>query len=310
MTNNRSVAGAPKAVSPPVPPLVGLLIGICAISTASTFIRLAQTSITSLALAAWRLTLASLVLAPFALASCRAEWRRLTRREWALLTLSGTVLAIHFYTWITSLALTSVAASIVLVSTNPFFVGLFSHFVLRERLQRHTAVGMIIAVVGSAIIGLGDWGEGQHQLTGELLALAGAATVAVYLIIGRRLRERLSLLGYIFPVYGTAAVVLMLVALLVGVPLTGYPATGWLWLVLIALIPQILGHSSFNWALGHLPATYVSMAALAEPIGSTLLAWGILQEPPTWITVAGGTLILAGLGVATFRRRLAAETAP
>ncbi|MBN1249478.1 MAG: DMT family transporter [Anaerolineae bacterium] len=293
------VATAPGSVT--VPPLVGLAIGVCAISTASTFIRLAQSSVTSLALAAWRLTLASLFLAPFALTACRAEWRRLRARGWWLLVASGTVLAIHFYAWIQSLAMTSVAASIVLVSTNPFFVGLISRFVLRQRLRPRTVTGMVIAVVGSTIIGLGDWGEGGHRVAGDLLALVGAASVAVYLIIGQRLRAQLSLLGYIFPVYGTAAIVLMVAALLVGVPMTGYPGAAWLWLGLIALIPQIIGHSSFNWALGHLPATYVSLAALAEPIGSTVLAWIVLSEPPNVATIAGGVLILIGLGVATQR---------
>jgi drug/metabolite transporter (DMT)-like permease len=282
---------------------VGLAIGVCAISTASTFIRLAQTSVTSLALAAWRLTLASLILAPLALARCREEWRRLDIKAWGLLIASGTVLAIHFYAWIQSLAMTSVAASIVLVSTNPFFVGLISRFGLRQRLRRRTVIGMIIAVLGSAVIGLGDWGEGMHQLTGDVLALVGAGAVAVYLIIGQRLRGSLSLLGYIFPVYGTAAIVLMAAALLVGVPMTGYPAQAWLWLGLIALIPQIIGHSSFNWALGHLPATYVSLAALAEPVGSTALAWIALREPPNAVTLLGGLLILIGLGNATIQRR-------
>ncbi len=292
-----------SAAPPSAPPIVGLAVGVCAISTASTLIRLAQTSVTSMALAAWRLTLASLILAPFALTRCRAEWHKLTTRKWCLLAISGTALAIHFYTWITSLAMTSVAASIVLVSTSPFFVGLISHLVLREKLRRPTLIGMVIAVAGSAIIGLGDLGEGTHQVIGDLLALTGAGTVAIYLLIGRRLREELSLLGYIFPVYGTAAVVLMVVALLTGVPMTGYPAKSWLWLVLIALVPQIIGHSSFNWALGHLPATYVSLASLAEPVGSTILAWIVLAEAPTWATVAGGILILVGLTIATKRNR-------
>lgn len=292
-----------RLATTPVPPIAGLLVGVGAISTASTFIRLAQASISSLALAAWRLTLASLILAPFAVWTCRDEWRKLDAKGWWLLAASGTVLAVHFYTWIQSLAMTSVAASIVLVSTNPFFVAVITRFILREQLRRQTIIGMVIAVVGSAIIGLGDWGEGAHQIAGDLLALVGAASVAVYLVIGQHLRERLSLLGYVVPVYGTAALVLMAAALVVGVPMTGYPPSAWLWLALIALVPQIIGHSSFNWALGHLPATYVSLAALAEPIGSTILAWIVLSEPPKTITLVGGVLVLFGLSVATRRDR-------
>ena len=293
--------------TPPTPkpgtvsPVLVLSIGILAASTASTLIRMAQGTIDSLAVAAWRLTLASLLLAPFALKACREEWRRLDARSWQLLAASGAMLAIHFYAWIASLAMTSVAASAVLVGTNPLFVGLITHFILRERLQRRILVGIFIAVAGSAIISLGDWRAGAHQLLGDLLAVVGAATVAVYMLIGRRLRGQLSLLGYVFPVYGIAALILMILSLIVGVPLTGYPTQAWLWLVLLAIFPQIVGHSSFNWALGHLPATFVSLAALAEPIGSTILAWIILQEPPRLITVLGGLLILVGLSIATKR---------
>lgn len=293
--------------TPPTPkpgtvsPVLVLSIGILAASTASTLIRMAQGTIDSLAVAAWRLTLASLLLAPFALKACRAEWRRLDARSWRLLAASGAMLAIHFYAWIASLAMTSVAASAVLVGTNPLFVGLITHFIFRERLQRRILVGIFIAVAGSAIISLGDWSAGTHQLLGDLLAVVGAVTVAVYMLIGRRLRGQLSLLGYVFPVYGIAALALMILSLIVGVPLAGYPTQAWLWLVLLAIFPQIVGHSSFNWALGHLPATFVSLAALAEPIGSTILAWIILQEPPSLITVLGGLLILVGLSIATKR---------
>jgi len=291
----------PTARPRTVAPMLVLGIGIIAVSTASTFIRLAQGTVDSLAIAAWRLTLASLLLAPFALKSCRAEWRRLDARSWRLLAASGLMLAIHFYTWITSLEMTSVAASAVLVGTNPLFVGLITHFILQERLQRRMLAGILIAVAGSAIISLGDWGPGAHELLGDLLAVAGAVTVAIYMLIGRRLRGQLSLLGYVFPVYGIAALTLMSLALIVGVPLTGYPTQAWLWLVLLAIFPQIVGHSSFNWALGHLPATFVSMTALTEPIGATILAWIILRESPSWITVLGGLLILIGLSIATKR---------
>lgn len=293
----------PKVVRPPIPPSFGLLLGVVAVSTASTFIRLAQADVTSLALAAWRLTFASIMLAPFAIGTQRRAWRALDRRDWWLMIASGTVLAVHFYTWITSLAMTSVAASVALVSTSPLFVGVLSYVVLKEPLGWRLVLGMTVAILGSAIIGINDMGEGTHQLWGDLLSLSGAAAVSIYLIIGRGLRARLSLLGYIVPVYGTAAAVLMVTALLAGVPMTGYPPRAWLWLVLVALIPQVIGHSSFNWSLGHFPTAYVALATLAEPIGSTLLAWLVLEEIPTVLTIAGGALILAGIGVTIRPRR-------
>ncbi len=301
-----------RRTAPIIPPALGLAVGVTAASTASTFIRLAQGSMTSLAVAAWRLTIAALILAPFALATCRREWRALTRRDWGLLAVSGLLLAAHFYTWITSLALTSVAASVVLVATAPLFVGAISHFFLKERMSRQMVIGMAVALAGSLIIGLADAGEGTHQITGDLLALLGALAVAGYMLIGRRLRAPqqtaaahtaaavpLSLLAYVFPVYGTAALALMGAALFGGVTLGGYPAQTWLWLTLMAVFPQIVGHSTLNWALGHVSATFVALAVLAEPIGSTLLAWLILREPPTFSTIIGGVLILIGIMAAT-----------
>jgi drug/metabolite transporter (DMT)-like permease len=293
--------------SPIIPPALGLAVGITASSTASTFIRLAQGSMTSLEVAAWRLTIATLILAPFALATCRQEWRTLNRRTWSFIAISGLLLAVHFYTWITSLALTSVAASVVLVATAPLFVGAISHFFLKERMSRRLILGMIIALAGSLIIGLADAGEGGHQITGDVLALLGALSAASYLLIGRMLRApqetaQLSLLAYVFPVYGTAALALMGAALFGGVALGGYPAEAWLWLTLVAVFPQIVGHSTLNWALGHVSAIFVALAVLAEPIGSTLLAWLVLHEPPTLSTLIGGLLILIGIVAASGKR--------
>jgi drug/metabolite transporter (DMT)-like permease len=278
---------------------VGLIVGVSAVSTASTLIRLAQREADSLAIAAWRLTLASLILAPVALTTRRDELRRLSAPEWRLATISGVLLAIHFGAWIASLAYTSVAASVVLVTTSPLFVGLVSHLFLKERLSWHMGIGILVAVAGSAIIGLEDVGEGTHRLLGDGLALLGAVSGAGYFLIGRRLRPRLSLLGYVFPVYAVAAATLMVVAGLSGVRLTGFSGFTWLWLVLMAVGPQILGHSSYNWALRHLTAAYVTLVTLLDPIGATLLAWVILGERPTPLSAVGGGLILAGIAAAT-----------
>jgi drug/metabolite transporter (DMT)-like permease len=164
-------------------------------------------------------------------------------------------------------------------------------------------IALVVAIVGSVIIGVGDLGEGTHRLLGDLLAVIGAMSGAGYFLIGRRLRRRLSLLAYVFPVYGTAAVILMTVMLVAGLgPVPQHPQT-WFWLVLMAVGPQILGHSSLNWALRYLSATYVTIATLGEPIGSTLLAWWILDEQPTAWAVGGGMLILSGIVVASRAER-------
>jgi drug/metabolite transporter (DMT)-like permease len=245
--------------------------------------------------------LATLLLAPVVLTTRRAELRALTRREWGGMLVGGLLLALHFAAWITSLAYTSVAASVVLMTTHPFFVGLASHLLLRERLSRGMGVALIVAVAGSVLIGLGDLRQGSHRLWGDVLALVGAVAVAGYFVIGRRLRAQLSLLAYVFPVYGIAAVVLMVVMLASDCsPLPQRPAT-WGWLSLMAL--GILGHSALNWALRYLSATYVTIAILGEPIGSTLLAWWLLDEPPSPWAAVGGALILGGIVVASYAER-------
>ncbi len=269
------------------------------VSAAAVLIRLAQAEVHSIVIAAWRLTLATLILTPVALIRFRREFSSLTASDWRNALLSGILLAVHFGTWITSLALTTVAASVVLVWTSPIFVGLGSHLLLGERLTRAMIVALVVVIFGSVIIGVGDLAVGTHRLLGDLLALLGAISGAGYLLIGRRLRRRLSLLAYVFPVYGTAAVVLMAVMLLAGLGPAPQRSQTWLWLVLMAIGPQILGHSSLNWALRYLSATFVSLATLGEPIGSTLLAWWLLGERPTIWAVVGGILILCGIAIAS-----------
>jgi drug/metabolite transporter (DMT)-like permease len=284
-------------------PYLGVGLGVATASTAAILIRLAQVEAHSLVIAAWRLALATLILTPITLSTHRPELRGLTRRDWSNALASGLLLAIHFGTWITSLAYTSVAASVVLVSTYPIFVGLASHLLLRERLSRKMVVALLVATAGSMLIGLGDLGDSPHRLWGDVLALVGGISGAGYFLIGRRLRARLSLLAYIFPVYGTAAVGLMAVMLASGLPRVPQQPQTWLWILLMALGPQILGHSSLNWALRYLSATYVTIATLAEPIGSALLAWWLLGERPALWAVAGGALTLAGIAVASHTER-------
>jgi len=279
---------------------LGVGIGVMTVSTAAILIRLAQIEAHSLVIAAWRLTLATLILTPITLSTRRAELRGLTRREWASMLVSGLLLALHFGTWITSLAHTSVAASVVLVTTSPIFVGLGSHLLLHEQLSRDMVVALLAAIVGGILIGLGDLGEGSHRLWGDILALIGAIAGAGYFLIGRQLRARLSLLAYVFPVYGTAALALMAVMLASGLPAIPQRPQTWLWLLLMALGPQILGHSSLNWALRYLSATYVTIATLGEPIGSALLAWWLLGEKPSLWATAGGALILVGIAIASY----------
>jgi drug/metabolite transporter (DMT)-like permease len=293
--------------------LPGLFGGILAVSTASIFIRYAQVQAPSLVIAAFRLAIASVILAPIALTRNRDELKNLGNRDLLLGLLSGFFLALHFATWITSLEYTTVASSVVIVTTTPLWVALLSPLVLKENITRPVIIGMILALIGGSIVGLSDscsWNNwlvcpplsefvrGQAFL-GDFLALAGAWMAAGYLLIGRRLRAKISLIPYIFVVYGMAAIVLIVIMLLAGQSPFGYTPLIYIWMILLALIPQLLGHSTFNWALKYLPASFVSVTLLGEPIGSTILALVILKETPSALELFGGLLILAGIFVAS-----------
>jgi drug/metabolite transporter (DMT)-like permease len=288
---------------PTVRPYLGLAIGIVAVSFASIFIRLAEAP--SLVIAASRLTIASLILAPAALIRAREELRALTKGDLGLALLSGLFLGLHFATWISSLEYTSVASSVVFVSTSPIFVGLASHFLLKEKVSSQMFLGIVVSVLGGMIIGYGDFALGTRELFGDFLALAGAVAVSGYWLVGRRLRRQLSLLSYIFLAYATAAAFLVIICLVTGHSFSGYRQRTYLMFILLAIVPQIIGHSSYNWALKYLSATFVGVGTLGEPIGSTILAYLILSEVPTLAKIGGGALILIGIYISSRAKSVA-----
>ncbi len=284
-------------------PLLVMLVAVVAMSWAAPLIRLA--SAPPLAIAAWRLTIASLVLAPaFAASRGRAEWARLGGSERRIAVVAGVALALHFASWITSLRLTSVAASAVLVSLSPVFAWVFSRLFLGERPGRRQAAGIVLAILGAAVIAAGDAQKAGHAaLVGDLLALAGAAFGGAYFVIGRRLRAHLGLVAYITPVYAVAAIVLLGWATLRSEAFAAYPASVWLIFAGLALGPMLVGHGGLNYALRYLPAYTVNVAALGEPVGATLIAWTLpaIAEPPALPALAGGALAIAGIALALAR---------
>ncbi len=299
--------------SRPVTPILALAAAILAVSTAAIFIRFAQAYASSLVIAAYRLSLAVILLSPIAFFKYRKELGGLKGRDLGLALLSGLFLALHFAAWISSLEYTSVASSVVLVTTTPLWVALLTPVTLKEPLGRRTLYGMGLALVGGVIIGLSDscaWAAGRiscppvaefvrgQAFIGDLLALTGAIMAAAYLLIGRRVRTNLSLVPYIFVVYGMSAVALVLAVVASGEPLSGYPPQAYLWLVLLAVVPQLFGHSTFNWALRYVSAAFVSITLLGEPVGSTILAYFFLDEAPAAMKIFGAILILTGIVIA------------
>ena len=304
--------GVSPSEKPRVSPVLALAVGILAVSSGSILARLAQAeNVPSLVIAAYRTAVAALILLPLMLARHRGEVRRLALADWRLALLSGLLLAVHFATWISSLAYTSVASSTVLVSTSPLWVALAAPFLLGEPFTRPLKIGMGLALLGTVIISLGDvWvvggdgrlalnvgvmAGGQRPLLGNGLALIGAVAAAGYLLIGRKLRVRLSLVSYVTLVYGAAALCLILVVYLTGESMFGYSSQAYLVFLLMGLGPQLLGHSSFNYALAYLPAAIVGASSFAEPIGASILALLIFGEAPGPLVLLGSLFVFAGL---------------
>ncbi len=280
-----------------------LAAGVLIVSTASILIRWAQAEgVPSLAIAAWRLTLAALVLAPLVWCKARAEIAALPQSRLGLALASGVFLALHFAAWIASLEYTSVASSVALVTTNPIWIALFSVLVLRERMPGLRCAAVALALAGSGVILWADNGivtvTAPQPALGNALALLGSLTVCGYLLIGRKLRAGMSLIAYIGLVYGGAALCLLAAALANGTVLWGYSTAAWACLAGMALGPQLLGHSAFNYALKHVTPTTIALTVLGEPVGSALLAWLLFGESISAVKLAGMALLLAGIFLA------------
>ena len=288
-------------------PFLVLGVGVAIVSTASILIRFAQADGASSAIiAAGRLTIAALLMAPYALSRAGPELRRIRRKDMFLCAASGLLLAAHFWTWIASLEHTSVANSTALVTTNPIWVALLSAWLLREKPGRVQITGIALTLVGSLLIFLADnthSGDATAPVLGNSLALLGAFVASGYLLIGRGLRSNLSLLAYVWLTYSFAAIALIIAALVGGETFGGVSSTAWLLIAALALGPQLLGHTSFNWALRRLSATFVALSILGEPIGSALLAWWLLDEGFVPLQLVGFLALLVGIFVAARAER-------
>lgn len=268
--------------------LGGLSLGLICISFGAILIRL--TSSPAVTVAAWRVAIAGALLLPLFLAGRPP----VGKRDLVLSSLSGFFLSLHFASWIASLRYTTVASSVVLVSTNPLFVGLFS-IPFGERPSRALWEGIALSTAGAVFIGWGDFAVGGKALWGDVLALLGAMMASAYLLVGRRVRRRLGLLSYITLAYGTAGI--MLLAFLGAFLRDSFLPEGgdWTWLFLLALGPQLLGHTSLNWALRFLSATAVALVTLGEPVLSALWAYLLFREGIDPLQGAGFGLVLLGI---------------
>ena len=276
-----------------------LLLGVVAASLAAVLVRYADDA-QPLALSLWRCGAGALALLPFA----RSGLRRASPDAVKLSAIAGVFLALHFATWITSIHLTTIAASVLLVSTTPVFVALAGRVLFDERLLARAWFGILLGLGGTALIAGGDFGG--SSLTGDALALAGGAAAAGYVMAGGRARQELGIFPYAFLAYAASAVVLTAVCLAARVPLWGYSATTWWAIAGLIAGPQILGHTIINFVLRELDPTTVSVSIMTEPVFATALGFVLFGEVPSWLVVPGGIAILAGIfAVSTAQREKA-----
>ena len=295
-----------NAVPPRWLPFVVLGVGLLAISFGAVLARLAQgAGLPSLAIAALRLGLAALIVSPLAL------WQSRTVKGSALLSMSsrqlwltlgaGFFLALHFASWISSLEYTSVASSTALVTTNLLWIAIAAYLFSGEKPGRLMALGMVVSLSGSLLI---FWSDSRHStpgsnpLLGNALAVFGSWCFSAYLLIGRRLRADLSLAAYVWLAYGAAAVILLLACGVAAVPLTGYGASAYWFALGLALGPQLLGHTAYNWSLKHVSPSFVALVTLGEPVGCAALAWVFFDESFALLQGAGFILLLGGIYLA------------
>lgn len=269
--------------------------GVFALSTSAIFVKLAEAP--SAVVAFYRLLLAALILLPFLLLSKPhlEEAKQLHSRQWLQIFAAGFLLALHYVLWFESLGYTSIASSTVLVCLQPLFSLALERFVLKKRIKTTAMIGCIIALVGCVLIGYGDFQISGKNLLGDVLALVAAGVIALYYLVGEKVRKDVSAVTYSTLGYSSSAGVLLVYALLLGDPLTGYPIHTWLALAALAVISTIGGQFIFNLLLKKVPASAVTMSILGEPIGTCLLAYLIFHEGVAMQQFIGMMIILVGM---------------
>lgn len=298
--------------------MAGVAVAVVAVSTSAILVR--WSGAPSVVVAFYRVVLTTVAIAPFAIRD-RGGFRAVSRRDLGVAVVSGVALAVHFASFFESLAWTTVAASVTLVTTQPVFVGVGAAALLDERLSGRVAAGILVAMTGASVMSVGPTVAGAvaaggdvgaavsaafagnaDRLYGNALALAGAALGAVYTLAGRSLRQRLSVFVYTFIVYAACAAALGAMAVGTGVSLSGYARREWVLFAAMALGPGVVGHTVINWALRYVRSTVVSVSLLGEPVASTVLALALLDEVPGVVTVLGAAVVLCGIAVTTRAR--------
>jgi drug/metabolite transporter (DMT)-like permease len=276
-----------------VNPYLILAIGVISVSTSAILVKVS--SAPSGILAFYRLFFTVLLMSPVFFLKYVKELKLITLRDWMFSILAGVFLAFHFILWFESLHYTSVASSTVLVTLQPLFAFIGAYLFFQEKLTAKALLSAVLAVAGSFIISWGDFRISGSALWGDILALIACALITGYLLFGQTIRKRLSLMTYTYLVYVISSIVLLLYVFIQSESLGPYPKEDWIYFILLAIIPTLLGHTLFNWSLKWLSTSTISMAILFEPIGASLLAYWLLGEKVLMTQVLGGMVIMTGV---------------
>lgn len=278
---------------PKINPYFVIAIGVVSVSSSAIFVKLATAE--SAIIAFYRLMISVLLMLPLFLMKYRMELTKVKKMDWLLASTAGIFLAFHFILWFESLTYTSVASSTVLVTLQPIFAFAGAYFFYKERFSVKAILSGVVAVLGSLLISWGDFKVSGLALIGDMLAIIACGLITAYLLLGQTVRKRLSSIIYTFIVYSASTITLFIYAWAAGNSFGPYPASDWIYFILLAIFPNLLGHSLFNWSLRWVSTTTISMAILLEPIGAALLAYWLLGETIQWTQAVGGAIILASL---------------
>lgn len=278
---------------PKIHPYIPIIIGVISISLSAIFVKLAKAD--SGVIAFYRLLFSVLIMSPLFFYKYTHELKELTKRDWIFSSIAGIFLAFHFILWFESLNYTSVASSTVLVTLQPIFAFIGTYFFFKEKLSAKTILSGIIAIIGSFLISWGDFKVSGSALYGDLLALIACGLITGYLLFGQDVRKRLSLITYTMVVYSISTICLFLYVLVKGESFGPYSPMTWIWFLLLAIIPNLFGHTLFNWAVKWVSTNVISVAVLFEPIGAAILAYFVFAEKLMTTQIIGGTIVIAGI---------------
>ena len=287
---------------PAIHPYIPIIIGVFSVALSAIFVKM--TSADSGVTAFYRMLFSIIIMSPVFFMKYTHELKKLSKRDWIFTSIAGIFLAFHFILWFESLNYTSVASSTVLVTLQPLFAFAGTYFFFKERISIKTLIAGGIAIAGSVLIGYGDFKVSGSALYGDILALIACALITAYLLFGQDVRKRLSLMTYTFVVYSVSSITLFFYIIIKGESFGPYPALEWMWFLLLAIIPNLFGHTLFNWAVKWVSTNVISIAILFEPVGAAILAYFILGELLTTSQIIGGTVVLTGiiLFVADYRK--------